>query len=43
METDAETHSQILGGAKRILQKRGIKDYRSQRAQGHHKEAHLGS
>lgn len=41
METDAETHrEQSLPIAKRILQKRGIKDCRSQRAQGHHKEAH---
>jgi hypothetical protein len=34
---DAETHSQTLEGAQRILRKGGRKDYRSQRGQGHHK------
>jgi hypothetical protein len=31
MDTDAESHSQTLGEAKRTLQKREGKDYRSQR------------
>jgi hypothetical protein len=36
MKTGAETHSR----AQRILQKRGRKDYRSQRDEGHHKKMH---
>lgn len=38
MEADAETHSQTLGGPWGIPWKRGRKDYRNQRGQGHQKK-----
>jgi hypothetical protein len=37
MGADAETHSQMVGRDRGILWKRGRKDWRSQRDQGHHK------
>jgi hypothetical protein len=40
METDAETHSQTLGGIWEILRKRSRKGYRSQMGQGHNKKTH---
>jgi hypothetical protein len=36
MEKDAETHTQTLGKARGILQKRGRKDCKNQKDQGHH-------
>lgn len=36
METDADNHSQTLGGVRETLQKRGKKDYRTQSGPGHH-------
>jgi hypothetical protein len=40
MKTNAETHSQTLGGAWRILWKRRRKDYRSQRSQEYLNKTH---
>jgi hypothetical protein len=40
METDTDTHSQTLGRIQGILQKRGRKDYRSQRVQVYHKKTY---
>jgi hypothetical protein len=40
METDAEIHSQALGGAWGILRKKGRKDCRSQWDQGHYKKTY---
>ena len=40
MNTDAETYNQTLVGAWEILWKRGRKDWRSQRDQGHHKKTY---
>lgn len=38
MEAGSETRAQILGRAMEVLLKRGRRDFRNQRGQGHHRE-----
>jgi hypothetical protein len=43
METDAETHIQMLDRNWRILQKRGRKDWRSSRGQGNDQKTFISN